>query len=214
MTAAALRRALRLIVILDHGAARGRALPDLAAAAAGGGATMLQLRAKTLSPAALADAVRGARAVAPGLPLLVNDRLDVALAAGADGCHLGQDDLPLDAARRIAPPGYVLGGSAGNDAELARVLAERPDYLGVGPVHATPSKADAGSAIGYDGFAAVCRAAGVPCVGIGGLNGDDAAALAGAGAAGIAVIGAALGPVDVASAVRRLRQKVDAAWPA
>jgi thiamine-phosphate pyrophosphorylase len=212
VTPEALRGALRLVVILDQGAARGRALPGLAAAAAAGGATMLQVRAKALAAGSLVDAVRAVRGAAPRVPVVVNDRLDVAVAAGADGCHLGQDDLPLDAARRAAPPGFVLGGSAGNDAELRRACGEGADYLGIGPVHSSPSKNDAGSAIGLAGFERLCRAAAVPCVGIGGLAATDAAGLAAAGAAGMAVIGAALSSDDVAAAVAGLRRHADAAW--
>lgn len=198
--------ALRLLVILDDGAARGRDLAALGAAAARGGATMLQVRAKRLGAADLAATVRRVMAAAPGVPVVVNDRLDVAIAAGAAGCHLGQDDFPIADARRLAPPGFLLGGSAGNDAELARALAQRPDYLGIGPVHVSPSKTDAGAAIGVEGFRRLCAAAhGLPCVAIGGIQAADVAPLAAAGAAGVAVIGAVLGADDVEAATRALR---------
>ncbi len=196
---------LRLIVILDHGAARGRNFAGLAAAATRGGATMLQLRAKDVGPAALAEATRSVIA-ATNLPVIVNDRLDVALAAGAAGCHLGQDDFPIDEARRIAPAGFLLGGSAGNPEEARIATRSGADYLGVGPIHVTSNKGDAGSAIGIEGFTAIKLATTLPCVAIGGVAASDARALAEAGADGIAVIGAALTGDDVEGNVRKLRE--------
>lgn len=203
--------ALRLVVILDPEAAGGRDLAALAAAAVAGGATLLQVRAKRAAARDLAALVRAVRARAGSVPVLVNDRLDVALATGAAGCHLGQNDLPIDVARRMAPPGFLLGGSAGTPDEARRAAAQRPDYLGIGPVAASPTKRDAGSPIGWEGFARVHGAAPtVPAVGIGGID----AALAGlarpAGAAGVAVIGAVLGAADPESATRALRRAVDA----
>ncbi len=198
-------RALRLLVILDATAARGRDLAAIAAAAAQGGATMLQVRDKSSGAGDLAALVRRVIAAAPGVPVTVNDRLDVAIAAGAAGCHLGQDDFPIAEARQLAPAGFLLGGSAGNDTELSRVLAQQPDYLGIGPVHVSPSKADAGAAIGVEGFRRLCAAArGVPCVAIGGIQAADVAPLRAAGAAGVAVIGAVLSAADVEAATRAL----------
>jgi thiamine-phosphate diphosphorylase len=130
----ALDVSLRLIVILDTEAAGGRDLAALAGAAVRGGATMLQVRAKGLGARDFADLVRRVLPVAGGVPVTVNDRLDIALAAGATGCHLGQDDLPLDVARLMVPPGFLLGGSAGTPEEARRAAAQRPDYLGVGPI--------------------------------------------------------------------------------
>ncbi len=196
---------LRLVVILDHGAAQGRDFAGLAAAATRGGATMLQLRAKNLGPAALAEATRGVIA-ATNLPVIVNDRLDVALATGAAGCHLGQDDFPIDEARRISPAGFLLGGSAGNPEEARIATRAGADYLGIGPIHVTSNKDDAGSAIGIEGFTAIQLATTLPCVAIGGVAASDIRALAEAGAAGIAVIGAALGGDDVEGNVRSLRE--------
>jgi thiamine-phosphate pyrophosphorylase len=205
IASAALTGALRVLVILDA-AASGRDLADVAARAAAGGATMLQVRGKRLSAAELADLTRRVLAAAGAVPVLVNDRLDVALAAGAAGCHLGQDDLPLDAARAIVPPGFLLGGSAGSEAEARRAAAQGADYLGIGPVHRSPTKADAGAAIGTAGFARVHAAApDVPAVAIGGLTAADAPALRAAGAAGMAVASAVLRAADVAAAVRALR---------
>ena len=202
----ALDTALRLIVILDTEAAGGRDLPSLAGAAARGGATMLQVRAKRLGARDFADLVRRVLAVAGGVPVTVNDRLDVALAAGARGCHLGQDDLPLDVARLMVPPGFLLGGSAGTPEEARRAAAQRPDYLGVGPIAVSPTKADAGGAIGWAGFRGVHAAAPqLPAVGIGGIDAALAAQARRAGAAGVAVISAVLGAADPEAAARAIR---------
>jgi thiamine-phosphate pyrophosphorylase len=200
---------LRLIVILDTDAAAGRDLAPLAAAAAAGGATMLQLRAKRLGGRETAALAQRILAAAGAVPLVVNDRLDVALAIGAAGCHLGQSDLPIDAARRLAPPAFLLGGSAATPAEARRAADEGADYLGIGPIAATPSKADAAPPIGWDGFARVHAAAPhLPAAGIGGIDVALASGARAAGAAGIAVIAAVLGAADPLAATRALRAAV------
>lgn len=203
----ALDASLRLVVILDSDAARARDLARLAADAVRGGATMLQVRGKHLSANDLASMVRQVLGAAGAVPVLVNDRLDVALATGAAGCHLGQDDFPIAEARRIAPPGFLLGGSAGNEDEARRAATEGAQYLGIGPIHVTGNKADAGDAIGVAGFSRVRAAApGLPAVAIGGVTATDVPALLEAGAAGVAVIGAVMGAADAERATRGLRE--------
>jgi thiamine-phosphate pyrophosphorylase len=209
VSGAPLAAALRLVVILDARAAQGRDLAVLGAAAARGGATMLQVRGKTLGAAALAELTRRVLAAA-SVPVIVNDRLDVALATGAAGCHLGQDDLPIGEARQLAPAGVLLGGSAGDAGEVRRAAAQQPHYLGIGPVRATPSKPDAGAAIGVEGFGRLRELApGVPAVAVGGLTVADVPALIRAGAAGVAVISAILGADDPERAARELREAVE-----
>jgi thiamine-phosphate pyrophosphorylase len=206
----AIERALRLVVILDTDAAAGRDLAGLAAAAVGGGATMLQLRAKRVDGRTAAGLAARILAAAGSVPFVVNDRLDVALAVGAAGCHLGQTDLPIDAARRLAPPGFLLGGSAVTIEEARRAADEGADYLGIGPIAATPSKADAAPPIGWDGFARIHAAVPhLPAVGIGGIDMALAAGARAAGAAGIAVIAAVLGAADPVAATRALRAAVE-----
>jgi thiamine-phosphate pyrophosphorylase len=202
----ALADALRLVVILDAGVAGDRDLAALAARAAAGGATMLQVRAKAAAAADLAGLVR--RVIgAVTLPVIVNDRLDVALATGAAGCHLGQDDFPIGAARAIAPAGFWLGGSAGNPEEARLAAGAGAHYLGIGPVAPTGSKDDAGAAIGVEGFRRVLAAApDVPAVAIGGVTAAVAPALVAAGASGIAVIRAVLDAADPERATRTLRE--------
>ena len=213
MTRPPLADALRLVVILDTGVARERKadLETLARRAAEGGATMLQVRAKRESAGDLADLARRVIGAAGGLPVIVNDRLDVAIAAGAAGCHLGQDDFPIADALRLAPPGFWLGGSAGTPEEARRAAAAGAHYLGIGPIAATASKADAGHAIGVEGFRAIHAAApGVPAVAIGGVTAELIPDLLKAGAAGIAVIRAVVGAADPVAATRTLRAALDA----
>ena len=204
---AGLVASLRLVVILDPAAAAGRDLPTIAASAVRGGATMLQVRAKDARGADLASLVRAVMAAAGGVPVLVNDRLDVALAAGAAGCHLGHDDVPLSAARTMVPAGFVLGGSAGDAGEARRAAQGGAHYLGIGPLHGTANKADAGAPIGIEGFRAVREAGGLPAVAIGGVTAADVAAVRAAGGAGVAVIGAVVGAADPEAAARELSER-------
>ena len=205
---ASLRDALRLVVILDAGVAGARDLAALGAQAAEGGATMLQVRAKDAPARDLADVVRRVMA-ATALPVVVNDRLDVALATGAAGCHLGQDDFPIEAARAMAPAGFWLGGSAGTPEEATRAAAAGAHYLGIGAVAATASKADAGEAIGVGGFGRVHAAApDVPAVAIGGVTAAVVPALMATGASGVAVVRAVLDAPDPVRATRDLRAAV------
>src|SRR5437879_13323772 len=137
----------------------------------------------------LAVALVGALAV----PVLVNDRVDVALAAGAAGAHLGQDDPPLDRLRPHVPPGFLLGVSVGTAAEAERARPWPADYWSIGPCFATPNKPDAGPPLGPAGLAALARHApgGLPVIGIGGIRAAHPGALLPAGAGGGAVLGGA-----------------------
>lgn len=202
---------VRLIVIADPAALGPRAL-DAALAVEAGGATMLQLRMKD-SPAA--EQVRWAARLVERLriPVWVNDRLDVALAGGAAGVHLGQDDIPPGRARAMAPPPFGLGVSVGNEAEAAAVLNAAVDYWSIGSMFATPSKADAGTPIGPDGLARLARLAppSLPIVAIGGITPERVAPVCAAGAHGVAVISAVFGAPGPERAARRLRDAVDAA---
>lgn len=211
MSAGPLRAALRLVVILDVETARGRDIARLARAAVNGGATMLQVRAKRLGALALADTVRAALSEAGSrVPVVVNDRLDVAIATGAAGCHLGQNDLPISEARSLAPAGFLLGGSAGTEDEARRCVAAGADYVGIGPVRATSTKPDAGEPIGVPGFRRILAAAGgLPAVAIGGITAQDVAELLAEGAAGVAVSGAVLGANDAEAATREIARALE-----
>jgi thiamine-phosphate pyrophosphorylase len=203
---------LRLMVITDSAVGPGRSLVGVVQAVLRGGAPAIQLRAKTHSAremvelaAVLAPVIRATDAL-----FIVNDRVDVALAVGADGAHLGDDDLPLAAARRIVPPTFILGRSVETPEQAKLAEAQAADYLGVGPVYPTESKADAGRPVSPDRVAAVAASVQIPVVGIGGIDIRGARAVAEAGAAGVAVIRAAMQADDPEAAARALLQEVAA----
>jgi thiamine-phosphate pyrophosphorylase len=207
-----LARRLALIVVTDGGLAGDRGVLDVVRAALRGGAPSVQLRDKHGSAreqAALARALL-AETRAAGALLFVNDRLDVALAAEADGAHLGDDDLPLEAARRIVPAGFLLGRSADTPEEARAAEREGADYVGTGPVYGTATKHDAGVAIGTAPIAEVSAAVSIPVVGIGGISVGNAAPVVEAGACGVAVVSAVMAAADPEAAVRDLLAAVGA----
>jgi len=193
------------MVITDPVLLKGRDAVAVCRAAAQGGATMIQVRWKDGSPDEVLELTRALVAALP-VPVLVNDRADIALAAGAAGAHLGWDDVPLTALRRHLPPGFLLGISVGTPEEAERAAAFPADYWSVGPCFATPTKRDAGPPLGPEGFAALARRApeGVPVIGIGGVTAANATGVIRAGAAGVAVIGAVLSAPDPEAAARAL----------
>jgi len=201
-------RTVRLIAITDSLRDGPRGLALRAAAAVAGGATMLQLRLKEESARSLVEIARTIQTMAPEVPLIINDRADVALAAGAAGVHVGVDDLSPALLRRVAPAGFIIGASVGSDDEVAR--AAGADYVGIGPVFATGSKADAGAAIGPERFAELARRCGLPAVAIGGITSERVPAVLSAGAAGVAVISALFGASDPTIAARAIRDALDA----
>ncbi|WP_299958516.1 thiamine phosphate synthase [uncultured Modestobacter sp.] len=191
--------------VLTDAAGGPRALAAVAAAVAAG-APVVQVRAKGCTDRVLHDFARAVVELCrpAGTTCLVNDRVDVALAVGADGTHLGEHDLPLAAARRVAGPGHLLGGTA-RDPERARLLvAEGADYLGVGPAFATTTKTGLPDPIGPAGVAAVATAVPVPVIAIGGVTAARVGELLAAGAAGVAVVGAVAAAADPTAATRDL----------
>lgn len=191
--------------VLTDAAGGPRALAAVTAAVAAG-TPVVQVRAKGCTDRVLHDFARAVVEVCrpAGVTCLVNDRVDVALAVGADGTHLGEHDLPLAAARRVAGPGHLLGGTA-RDPERARLLvAEGADYLGVGPAFATTTKTGLPDPIGPAGVAAVATAVPVPVVAIGGVTAARVGELLAAGAAGVAVVGAVSAAADPGAATREL----------
>ena len=196
---------LRLMVITDPDAG-GRDVAEVVRAALRGGATAVQVRLKGGTAREMVELAGRVRpdAQAAGALLLVNDRVDVAIAAGADGAHLGDDDLPVHAARRIAPPGFVLGASADSVDSAQRAARDGADYLGVGPVYPTGSKPDAGDAVGVERIRDVAAAVAIPVVGIGGISVGRVHAVVAAGAAGVAVIAAVMRAADPEAVARAL----------
>ncbi len=194
------------MVITDAALLKGRDPVDACRRAVQGGATMIQVRLKD-APASEVLMLARALVAALAVPVLVDDRVDVALAAGAAGAHLGQDDAPLEALRPHVPPGFLLGVSVGSAVEADRARDWPADYWSVGPCFATATKPDAGPPLGADGFGALARRAptGLPVIGVGGITAANAGLLARAGAAGIAVVGAVWSASDPAVAARALR---------
>lgn len=202
----------RLYVLIDTGILGERQPLDVARAALRGGATVLQLRAKTWS---VGEQVAVAQALLPltqaqGVPLIINDHADIALAVGADGVHLGVDDLPVALARAIMPRGLI-GYSPEGAADAARAVSAGADYLGVGPFATTATKLDAGTAIGATGIAEIVQAVPVPVIAVGGLGQHNAADAIAAGAAGIVVASAVTSAADPAATTRQLRSIVSEA---
>jgi thiamine-phosphate pyrophosphorylase len=191
---------VRLMLVTDDQLLRGRDLVALALAAERGGVTSLQLRLKRADSRVLAELAR--RLVsALTVPLLVNDRPDVAIAAGAAGVHLGPDDIPVELARRIAPPGFLVGASVGSEAEAAK--ARSADYWGIGPWRDTATKGDAGTGLGPKRFRElVTLAAGKPCLAIGGVRPEDVPLVMASGGQGVAVVSGILAAEDVETAAR------------
>jgi thiamine-phosphate pyrophosphorylase len=190
---------LRLIAVTGEPGSQPEEIQRWARAAVTGGASCVQLRSRHASSALLLEIAR-ALVDSLSVPVLVNDRVDIALMAGAAGVHLGPTDLPVERARAIAPAGFIIGASVGNDDELGG--ARGADYVGVGPVFGTISKADAGEAIGPAEMARLIRASGCPGVGIGGITAANAGEVVAAGADGVAVLSAlATDPSGAARAI-------------
>lgn len=197
---------LKLIVITDAALARPRTIEDVVRAALEAGAPAVQLRDKSADARGLFEQAVALRALTReyGALLFVNDRLDVALAARADGVHLGPGDMPPEAARRAAPPPFLIGWST-DDPELARrAEAAGIDYLGTGAVFGTASKDVSGQRIGPEGLRRVVESVKIPVVGIGGVDERNVSEVAATGAAGSAVISAVMASPDVAKTVSAL----------
>ncbi|HEY7909031.1 MAG TPA: thiamine phosphate synthase [Thermomicrobiales bacterium] len=204
---------LSVYVVLDRDFTAGRPLVAVAEAAIRGGATTLQLRDKSSDIQRFyADAVelqRLARAV--DIPFIVNDRVDIALAIDADGVHVGEDDLPVEATRRLIGPGKFLGASAGSVEAARAAIAVGADHLGVGPVYeARATKGDAGPPLGLNLIRDIAAFSLIPIVGIGGITTENARAVIAAGASGVAVISVIGLAADVESATRNLARSVGA----
>lgn len=197
--------ALLLYAVTDTARLNGQTPEQQAAAALAGGITMLQLREKHLGVQEFTAEARAIKKLTAqyGVPLIINDNLDVALACEADGLHIGQDDIPAAAARAALGKDKILGVSA-HTAELA-IAAEAAgaDYIGVGAMFATATKADA-AAVSIDTLAGICRSVSIPVVAIGGINGSNMASLFPCGIAGVAVVSAIFAQSDITGAAREL----------
>jgi thiamine-phosphate pyrophosphorylase len=208
---------LRLNAIVDPERSGGHDLADLARLCAEGGATLVQLRDKLSETRAMVATARAIKqALAPfKVPLVINDRVDIALAAGADGVHVGQDDMAVEDARRLLGRDTIIGLSIKTVAEADAAPVELIDYVGSGGVYVTLSKEQKNAPIGPEGLARVIgalhrRAPKLPVCGIAGIDAGNAGAVIAAGADGVAVISALSLAPDPAAAARTLREIVDA----
>jgi thiamine-phosphate pyrophosphorylase len=199
---------LSLYLVLGAQDTGRRPFEEIVLAAIEGGVTLVQLREKDApTRVQLQHALRLKALLKPrGVPLIVNDRVDVALAAGADGVHLGQDDLPPAEARRLVGPDMILGLSVGDRMEAAAADPALVDYAGIGPAFDTGTKADAGTGIGADGVARLRAEVALPSVAIGGIGPSNAAQLAGTGIEGLAVVSAICAAEDPKAAAQSIRR--------
>lgn len=194
-----------IYLVTDDGCLQGRALLDCVREALEGGVTLVQYRAKTASSAEMYAEALQLKALCDSfnVPLIINDRLDIAMAVGAAGVHLGQDDLPCAAARRILGEDYLIGVSAHNLAEAKAALQSGADYLGCGAVFGTATKADV-KKLGTEGLEAICKAKELPVVGIGGVTADNYREVRVAGADGAAIVSGILAQPDIRATVRAI----------
>lgn len=199
-------------LIAQTDAAPPERLLETVAAAVQGGVTLVQLREKNAATGVFVAIALKLKTLldARNIPLLINDRLDVALACGAHGVHLGQDDMPLALARQILGPDKIIGISAGNVAEALAAQEGGADYLGVGAIYATPTKADAGMPLGPEGLRAITTRVDLPVVAIGGIKAHNTALMRQNGAGGVAVVSGIMAAADPARAAGEIKQ----AWAA
>jgi len=202
-----------LYLVTDRGLARGRSTLEVVKAAVSGGVTCIQLREKDCSTREFIEQALAMKSFleARNIPLIINDRLDVALAVAADGVHLGQNDMPLEMARKIAGRSMLIGISAESVQDAIAAENGGADYLGVSPIFATPTKTDTAPPLGLDGLQEIRKHVKIPLVGIGGLNKSNAAEAIRSGADGVAVVSAIVAANDPAAAATTLKQIIDEA---
>ena len=203
----------RLYLVTDRALARGRTVPEVVSAAVSGGVTCVQVREKDAGARDFLAEVRATLRVlaGTGVPLIVNDRVDVALAAGAEGVHVGQTDLPITDVRRMVGGKMIVGVSVESVDDALAAERDGADYVSVSPVYPTPTKTDTAPGLGPEGVAAIRAAVQCPVVAIGGLNRETIGDVIRAGADGVAVVSAVMSAPDPAAAARELREIIHAA---
>lgn len=200
-----------LYLVTDRSLSKGRPTAEIVAAAVAGGVSCIQLREKSCGTRKF---LNEALALQPllksrNIPLIINDRLDIALAIEADGVHLGQSDMPLGRARKIAGDSLIIGISAESVDDALRAEQEGADYIGISPVFSTPTKTDIAPPLGLEGVRQIRALVDIPLVGIGGINSDNAESVLAAGADGIAVVSAIVSAADPAGAAKKLKTLID-----
>lgn len=202
---------LSVYCILDPAVCAGRDVADIALSAAQGGVTMIQLRDKSGDAAEVTARARAVQAVLRpfGVPFILNDYVEIAAAIGADGVHIGQEDMPPEAARGIIGPAAILGVTAFTSAHMARIDSKIVDYVGTGPFYATQTKPNK-PVLGAQGFTALVPLSPVPVVGIGGITPQNAPMVMRAGAAGVAMMRAISEAPDPRAAAQEFVKAVQA----
>ncbi|MDB5570257.1 MAG: thiamine-phosphate pyrophosphorylase [Hyphomicrobiales bacterium] len=197
----------RLCLVTDRDVGRGRALVDIVAQAVAGGVTMVQLREKTATTREFLEEARALKALLTplGVPLVVNDRVDIALAVDADGVHVGQTDMPVAQVRALLGPRRIVGLSITSAEQMRREDAGRTDYLGVGPLYLQHTKPNASTPLGVEGFRTLRAMTDRPVMAIGGLKAGNSAPVLAAGADGLAIVSGIVGADDPRAAAAQLR---------
>lgn len=205
-----LAAALRVYLVVGPEHVEGDML-EVCEAALHGGVTMVQLRSRIGTDRELLERAVQLRELCRrySVPFLVNDRLDIALGAGADGVHLGVDDLPLEYARNLAGDDFIIGYSPETDGQLTSAANRGANYLGIGPIFGTQTKLDAGEALGLDEFIRRMTLGGLPTVGIGGITVANAPTVFATGAQGVAVVSAVLSANDTEQAARQISRNTN-----
>ncbi|MGD9948045.1 MAG: thiamine phosphate synthase [Desulfobulbus sp.] len=205
---------LSLYLVTDRALALGRATVNIVAAAIRGGVTCVQLREKHCSTREFVEEARAVQGVLeqmePRIPLIINDRLDVALAVQADGVHLGQTDMRLTDARMLVGQTMMIGISVESVEDALRAEREGADYVGISPIFSTPTKTDTAPPLGLDGIRLIRAAVSLPLVGIGGIHQENAADVLQAGTDGVAVVSAIVSAACPCSAAASLKQQINA----
>ncbi len=196
-----------LYLVTDRSFLRGRKLSEVVEEAILGGVTIVQVREKELSTKQFYNIALEVKEVTDKykIPLIINDRIDIALAVDADGVHLGQDDMPLKIARKIIGKNKIIGISAGNVAEAKEAEKDGADYIGIGAVFFTGTKKDIDKPIGLEGLKTIVHSVNIPSVAIGGVNKNNSEDVIKTGANGISVISAILNNDDVKKAAKELK---------
>lgn len=200
-----------LYIITDQRISHGKSHLEVAEAAIMGGATIIQFRDKEMKDEEAIEVCRKIHKLTreKGIPFIVNDRVEVAKAVDAEGVHLGQEDAPLNFARKVLGKEKIIGISVETVEEALKAVEEGADYLGVGPIYPTATKPDAGSELGISRLKEIKDSVNIPIVAIGGINEDNLAEVLKAGADGIAVISAVVSAPDIAQACRKLKNKIE-----
>jgi len=200
-----------LYIITDQKISHGKTHFEVAEAVLAGGATVLQFRDKEMDETEAIEVCRKINKLTrkKGIPFIINDLIEVAKVVGADGVHLGQEDAPLDFARKILGKDKIIGISVETVEQAIKAEKEDADYLGVGPIYPTATKLDAGRALGLARLKEIKEAVSIPVIAIGGIDEDNLEEVLRAGADGVAIISAVVGAPDITQACQKLKNKIE-----